>query len=119
MRENTIRYNLYATYDRVANTLGVPFISQNNSTAIRILENTKKKMKEEGIEVGEDMSIMYLGQYTMTPIRIKDKGIIKSIQPLFTDIDNAYDVLDCFDNSKERESGEMEEKNYYELGGNK
>ena len=112
MKENIIRYNLYATYDRVANTLGTPFISQNNSTALRMLQNTKKKMKEEGIEVNEDMSIMYLGQYTMTPIRIQDiKGNIKSITPVFTDIDNAYDVLNCFNDSKERESGEIEEEN--------
>lgn len=120
MKENKIRYNLYATYDRIANTLGTPFISQNNSTALRLLENTKKKMKEEGIEVGEDMSIMYLGQYIMTPIKIKDiKGNIKSFDPVFSDIENAYDILNCFDNSKERESGEMEKKDYYELGGNK
>lgn len=109
MQENKIRYNLYATYDRLANTLGTPFISQNNSTALRILENTKKKMKEEGIEVNDDLSIMYLGQYTMTPIRIKDKGIIKAIKPVFTDIDNAYDILDCFEDSRERETGEVEE----------
>lgn len=111
MKENKIRYNLYATYDRVANTLGIPFISQNNSTALRMLESTKKKMKQEGIEITEDISIMYLGQYTMTPIRIQDiKGNIKSIQPVFTDIDNAYDILDCFDNSIERESGEIEKE---------
>lgn len=107
MKENKIRYNLYATYDRVANTLGTPFISQNNSTALRMLESTKKKMKQEGIEITEDISIMYLGQYTMTPIKIQDiKGNIKSIEPVFTDIHNAYDILNCFDDSIARESGE-------------
>lgn len=108
MKENIIRYNMYATYDRIANTIGIPFISQNNATALRMLENTKKKMKEEGIEVTDDLSIMYIGQYTMTPIKIKDtKGITKAFEPIFTDIDNAYDVLDCFEDSRERETEEI------------
>lgn len=108
MKENIIRYNMYATYDRIANTIGIPFISQNNATALRMLENTKKKMKEEGLEVGDDLSIMYLGQYTMTPIKIQDiKGVIKAFEPVFTDIDNAYDILDCFEDSRERETEEI------------
>ena len=108
MKENIIRYNMYATYDRIANTIGIPFISQNNATALRMLENTKKKMKEEGIEVTDDLSIMYIGQYTMTPIKNKDKkGITKSFEPVFTDIDNAYDVLNCFEDSRERETEEF------------
>lgn len=109
MKENIIRYNMYATYDRVANTLGIPFISQNNATAMRILENTKKKIAQEGIEVNDDMSVMYLGQYTMTPIKIQDiKGKVISFEPVFSDTDNTYDILDCFDDSRERESGEIE-----------
>lgn len=109
MKENIIRYNLYATYDTVANTLGLPFISQNNGTALRVLENTKKKMEKEGFEVTGDISIMYLGQYTMTPIKNKNKnGDTISFEPVFSDIDNAYDVLNCFNDSKERESGGVE-----------
>ena len=51
---------------------------------------------------------MYLGQYTMTPIINKDhRGKKISFEPIFTDTENAYDVLDCFDNSKEREGGEQ------------
>lgn len=109
MKENIIRYNLYAMYDRIANTLGFPFVSQNNSTALRILENTKKKMKQEGIEVNDDLSIMYIGQYIMTPIENKNiEGKRVSFEPVFLDTDNAYDILNCFNNSRERESGEIE-----------
>lgn len=112
MKENIIRYNIYATYDRIANTLGLPFISQNNSTALRILENTKKKLKEEGLEVTDDISVMYLGQYIMTPIKNKNKmGDTISFEPMFSDTNNAYDVLNCFENSRERETGENETTN--------
>lgn len=111
MKNNLIYYNLYATYDRVANTIGLPFIAQNNDVAMRKLQNLKKEMEKEGLTEIDDISIMYLGQYTMTPILNKDKkGNIIAIEPIFTDLHNAYDILNCFDNSKERESGEQEEK---------
>lgn len=111
MKNNLIHYNLYATYDRISNTIGLPFIAQNNATAIRKLNNLKEEMKKEGIREIDDISVMYIGQYTMTPIINTDsKGKKISIEPIFFDITNAYDVLDCFDNSKERESGEQGDK---------
>lgn len=109
MKKNIIYYNLYATYDKVANTIGLPFIAQNNGVALRKLKNLKEQMEKEGIKEIEDISILYLGQYTMTPIFNKDKdGKIISIEPVFTDTNNAYDILNCFDQSKERETTEKE-----------
>ena len=107
MRKNLIYYNLYATYDRVAKTIGLPFVAQNNDVALRKLNQLIEQMKKEGIKETNDISVMYLGQYTMTPIFNKDKkGNNISIEPVFTDLDNAYDVLDCFEHSKERQTGE-------------
>lgn len=107
MKNNLIYYNLYATYDRVANTIGLPFIAQNNDTALRKLNALKEEMKKEKLTGIDDISILYLGQYTMTPILNKDKnGNIISIETVFTDLDNTYDILNCFDKSRERESGE-------------
>lgn len=109
MKINIIRYNLYATYDTVANTIGLPFVAQNNAVALRKLEQLKEQMKAEGITETGDISVMYLGQYTMTPIANKNKkGDVISFEPIFTDVENAYDILNCFDNSKERETGEEE-----------
>ncbi len=109
MKNNIIYYNLYATYDTVANTIGLPFVAQNNGVALRKLEQLKAQMEKEGIKETGDISVMYLGQYTMTPIKIKDnKENTIAYEPIFTDIDNAYDVLNCFNNSKERETTEKE-----------
>nr|DAJ65712.1 MAG TPA: hypothetical protein [Microviridae sp.] len=111
MKNNIIYYNLYATYDKLANTIGLPFVAQNNAVALRKLNALKEEMKKEGITAVDDISVMYLGQYTMTPIFNKDKNGNKiSIEPIFTDLDNAYDILDCFDNSRERETVEKEVK---------
>lgn len=108
MKNNLIYYNLYATYDRIANAIGLPFIAQNNSVALRKLKQLKEQMEKEGIKETEDISVMYLGQYTMTPIVNKNKkGDIVSFEPIFTDTENAYDILNCFENSKEREGGEQ------------
>lgn len=119
MKNNLIYYNLYATYDRVANTIGLPFTAQNNNVALRKLKNLKEQMEKEGIKETEDISVMYLGQYTMTPIKIKDvKGSVVAFEPIFIDIDNAYDICDCFDRSRERESGEQEAtENYFNYQG--
>lgn len=122
MKHNIIYYNLYATYDRVANTIGLPFIAQNNDVALRKLKNLREQMEKEGIKEIDDISVMYLGQYTMTPIKIKDtKGNVIAFEPIFTDLDNAYDLTDCLLKSKERESGEQEieiqEEEYYNLQG--
>lgn len=107
MKKNIIYYNLYATYDRVAETIGLPFVAQNNDVALRKLQQLKEQMEKEGIKETNDISVMYLGQYTMTPIFNKDKrGNKISMEPIFTDLDNAYDVLDCFEHSKSREIGE-------------
>lgn len=109
MKKNLIYYNLYATYDRVAETIGLPFIAQNNNVALRKLEQLIENMKKEGIQETKDISVMYLGQYLMTPIFNKDKkGNKISMEPVFTDLDNAYDILDCFEHSKERETGEKD-----------
>lgn len=109
MKKNIIYYNLYATYDKVANTIGLPFVAQNNDVALRKLKNLHRAMEKEGIKEIKDVSVMYLGQYTMTPILNKDKnGNITSIEPIFTDTNNAYDVLNCFERSKARETTEKE-----------
>lgn len=109
MKNNMIYYNLYATYDRVANTIGLPFVAQNNDVALRKLKNLKQDMKKEGIKEIDDISVMYLGQFIMTPIKIKDaKGNIIGFEPVFTDLDNAYDLTNCFEKSKARETGEQE-----------
>lgn len=109
MKHNIIYYNLYATYDRVANTIGLPFTAQNNDVAYRKLKNLKEQMKKEGIQEIEDISIMYLGQYTMTPIKVKDiEGHVLAFEPIFTDTENAYDILNCFDQSRERKTNEKE-----------
>lgn len=110
MKKNIIYYNLYATYDKVAETIGLPFIAQNNDVALRKLKQLIEQMEKEGIKETKDISVMYLGQYTMTPIFNKDKkGNKISIEPIFTDLDNAYDVLDCFEYSRARETFETEE----------
>lgn len=109
MKTNIIYYNLYATYDRVANTISIPFIAQNNDVALRKLKNLKEQMKKEGITETEDISVMYLGQYTMTPIKVKDtEGHLLAFEPIFTDTENAYDILNCFNKSRERETEEKE-----------
>ena len=109
MKNNLIYYNLYATYDRISGTIGLPFIAQNNDVALRKLNELKEQMKKENITCIDDISVMYLGQYTMTPIFNKDtKGNIVSIEPIFNDLDNAYDITDCLLTSIERESGEQE-----------
>ena len=109
MKNNIIYYNLYATYDRVANTIGLPFVAQNNDVALRKLKNLREDMEKEGIKEIDDISIMYLGQFTMTPIKIKDtKGNIIGFEPVFTDLDNAYDLTNCFEKSRARETEEKE-----------
>ncbi len=109
MKHNVIYYNLYATYDRIANTIGLPFIAQNNDVALRKLKNLKEQMKNEGIGEIDDVGVMYLGQYTMTPIKIKDaKGKVIAFEPIFSDLDNVYDLENCFTQSREKETGETE-----------
>lgn len=111
MKNNLIYYNLYATYDRVANTIGLPFIAQNNDVALRKLKNLKEEMEKEGLKEIEDISVMYLGQYTMTPIKIKDnKGNVIGFEQVFTDLNNTYDLNNCFEKSRARETGEQEIK---------
>lgn len=104
---NVIKYCLYATYDPIANALGTPFISQNNATALRQLEQIKKQYKDLGMIGYEDLTIMYLGKYQITPTREYDKdNKIIAYNDIFTDTDNAYDLLNAFDKSIEKESEE-------------
>lgn len=107
MKKNIIRYNLYAVYDTIAKTLSIPFVAQNNETAIRKLNSLKEELKKEGIKECNNISVMYLGQYYITPIEIKDaKGVTTGYESVFTDTNNVYDLLNCFTDSKARETTE-------------
>lgn len=111
MKNNLIYYNLYATYDRIANTIGLPFVAQNNDVALRKLKNLREDMEKEGLKELDDISVMYLGQFIMTPIKIKDtRGNVIGFEPVFTDLNNAYDLTNCFEKSIARETEEREIK---------
>ena len=107
-KENKIIYCLYATYDKKANTLGIPFIAQNNEVAIRKLKQTQEAYKKSGLIGAEDLTVMYLGLYQITPTKVFDKNNkLIAYEDIFQDNKNAYDILNAFEDSREQESREI------------
>lgn len=57
-----MRYNIYSIYDKVSGHLNDLFLAVNDNVAIRTVNNTIEKMKEQGIKA-DDLEIYRLGAY--------------------------------------------------------
>ena len=64
-----LRFMLYATYDRIAKTLGEPFIAINDDMAKIRFEKTLEKLKENKLET-KYLTVLNLGYIEM---RMKER----------------------------------------------
>lgn len=123
-----IRFGLYATYDKLAKTIGEPFLSVNDEVAKRRFEQTKAKMKELKMEVG-DITVLNLGYIEMNIKANYDYDRrITSYEPNITKNDEIYDIYNPFMDIKIRKNDpeaelkeelKQREKDMEELNGGK
>lgn len=105
-----IRFGLYATYDKLAKTIGEPFLSVNDEVAKRRFEQTREKMKELKMEVG-DITVLNLGYIEMNIKANYDYDRrITSYEPNITKNDEIYDIYNPFMDIKIRKNNPEEEK---------
>lgn len=64
-----LRFMLYATYDRVSKTLGIPYIAINDEMAKIRFEHTLEKLKENNLET-KYLTVLNLGYIDM---RMKER----------------------------------------------
>lgn len=67
-----MNYNLYAIYDKVAGTISAPFLAVNEETAKRNLKERQKAMKEQGLDYVNDIELVYIAKYNITPKLFED-----------------------------------------------
>lgn len=104
-----IRFGLYATYDKLAKTIGEPFLSINDEVAKRRFEQTKQKMKELKMETA-DITVLNLGYMEMNIIPNYDYDRrITSFEPNITKNDEIYDIYNPFIDIKVRKNNQEEE----------
>ena len=115
-----IRFGLYATYDKLAKTIGEPFLSMNDEVAKRRFEQTREKMKELKMEVA-DITVLNLGYIEMNIKANYDYDRrLTSFEPNITKNDEIYDIYNPFMNIKIRKNNiEEEKKEEKEKGENK
>lgn len=112
-----IRFGLYATYDKLAKTIGEPYLSINDEVAKRRFENTREKMKELNIET-TDITVLNLGYIEMNIKANYDYDRrLTSFEPNITKNDEIYDIYNPFMDIEIRKNN-MEEKEI-KNGGNK
>lgn len=91
-----IRFGLYATYDKLAKTIGEPYLSINDEVAKRRFEQTLKKMEELKIKT-EDITVLNLGYIEMNIKTNYDYDRrITSFEPNITKNDEIYDIYNPF-----------------------
>lgn len=104
-----IRFGLYSTYDKLAKTIGEPFLAINDDVAKRRFEQTLVKMKEKGISI-DGLTVMNLGYIKMNITANYDYDrSITSFEPNIECNDEMYDIYNPFPNIKIRKNEEMEE----------
>lgn len=101
-----IRFGLYSTYDKLAKTIGEPFLAINDDVAKRRFEQTIKKMQEKGISI-DGLTVMNLGYIKMniTPNYDYDRSVI-SFEPNIECNDEMYDIYNPFPDVKIRNNQE-------------
>ena len=105
-----IRFGLYATYDKLAKTIGEPFLSINDEVAKRRFEQTKEKMKELKMEV-QDITVLNLGYIEMNMKANYDYDRrLTSFEPNITHNDEIYDIYNPFMDIKIRKNDLEEEE---------
>lgn len=91
-----IRFGLYATYDKLAKTIGEPYLSVNDEVAKRRFEGTREKLKKLEIET-KDLTVLNLGYIEMN-IKTNydyDRRLI-SFESNITHNDEIYDIYNPF-----------------------
>lgn len=105
-----IKFGLYATYDKLAKTIGEPFLSINDEVAKRRFEQTREKMKELKMEV-TDITVLNLGYIEMNIKANYDYDRrLTSFEPNISKNDEIYDIYNPFMDVKIRKNLEEEEK---------
>lgn len=105
-----IRFGLYATYDKLAKTIGEPFLSINDEVAKRRFEQTREKMKELKLEVA-DVTVLNLGYIEMNMKANYDYDRrLTSFEPNITHNDEIYDIYNPFMDIKIRKNDLEEEE---------
>lgn len=104
-----IRFGLYSTYDKLAKTIGEPFLAVNDEVAKRRFEQTLKQMKEKDISI-DGLTVLNLGYINMNiiPNYDYDRSIV-SFEPNIEHNDEIYDIYNPFKDIKIRKN-ETEEK---------
>lgn len=104
-----IRFGLYSTYDKIAKTIGEPFLAVNDEVAKRRFEQTVKQMKEKNISI-DGLTVLNLGYINMqmTPNYDYDRSIT-SFEPNIQYNDEIYDIYNPFKDIKIRKNDIEEE----------
>lgn len=104
-----IRFGLYSTYDKIAKTIGEPFLAVNDEVAKRRFEQTVKQMKEKNISI-DGLTVLNLGYINMqmTPNYDYDRSIT-SFGPNIEYNDEIYDIYNPFKDIKIRKNDIEEE----------
>ena len=104
-----IRFGLYSTYDKLAKTIGEPFLAVNDEVAKRRFEQTIKKMEEQNISI-DGLTVLNLGYIKMQikPNYDYDRSIT-SFEPNITNNNEIYDIYNPFNDIKIRKNNIEEE----------
>lgn len=99
-----IRFGLYSTYDKIAKTIGEPFLAVNDEVAKRRFEQTIKQMKEKEISI-DGLTVLNLGYINMQirPNYDYDRSIT-SFNPNIEHNDEIYDIYNPFKDIKIRKN---------------
>ena len=111
-----IRFGLYSTYDKLAKTIGEPFLAVNDEVAKRRFEQTIKQMKEKDISI-DGLTVLNLGyiKMNMTANYDYDRSIT-SFEPNIEKNDEIYDIYNPFQDIEVRKN-ELEEEKTLEMDG--
>lgn len=103
-----LRFGLYSTYDKLAKTIGEPFLAVNDDVAKRRFEQTIEAMKKKDISI-DGLTVLNLGYINM---KMKtnydyDRRIV-SFESNIEKNDEIYDIYNPFMDVEIRKNEEEE-----------
>lgn len=105
-----LRFGLYSTYDKLAKTIGEPFLAVNDDVAKRRFEQTIEAMKKKDISI-DGLTVLNLGYINMN-IKANydyDRRIV-GFESNIEKNDEIYDIYNPFMDVEIRKNEEMEDK---------
>lgn len=87
-----MKYQLYAIYDKVAETISAPFLSINEETAKRNLKERQKAMEQQGLDYAKDIILIRIGMYNVQPLFFEDVDGYKYLEGVISNEDNTSSI---------------------------